>query len=94
MGTIGMAISKIRADKNLADTSVWGGEMAFVLLLFFVSITGLLLYWMGDSTWLPELLAIHLGAVFAFFLLMPYSKMLHGFYRLAALLHEEQKKNP
>jgi citrate/tricarballylate utilization protein len=94
MGTVGMAISKIRADKNLADTSVWGGEMAFVLLLFFVSITGLLLYWLGDSAWLPELLATHLGAVFAFFLLMPYSKMLHGFYRLAALLHEEQKKNP
>ncbi|MGB0204726.1 MAG: tricarballylate utilization 4Fe-4S protein TcuB [Neptuniibacter sp.] len=92
IGTAGLAWLKLQADKDLGAKRVWGGEMAFVVMLFFVSTTGLALYWLGDTAWLPELLAIHLGSVLAFFLLMPYSKMVHGFYRLAAILREEQKK--
>ena len=92
IGTAGLAWLKLQADKDLGAKRVWGGEMAFVVMLFFVSTTGLALYWLGDTVWLPELLAIHLGSVLAFFLLMPYSKMVHGFYRLAAMLREEQKK--
>lgn len=92
IGTAGLAYLKLKADKSLGDTQVWGGEMAFVLLLFFVSTSGLSLYWFGQSPWLGELLALHLGSVLAFFLLMPYSKMTHGFYRLAALIKEEQNK--
>ncbi|MEP3331561.1 hypothetical protein [Sedimentitalea sp.] len=34
-------------------------------------------------------LPLHLGAVLTFFLVTPYSKMAHGFYRLAALAREE-----
>jgi citrate/tricarballylate utilization protein len=85
IGTMGLAVLKLRADPELGANNVWGGEMSFVLLLFLVSATGLALYWLGDSHWLAELLALHLGSVLAFFLLMPYSKMVHGFYRLAAL---------
>ena len=54
-----------------------------------VSASGLALYGFGGSPWLQELLALHLGAVLALFLLTPYSKMVHGFYRLAALVVEE-----
>jgi citrate/tricarballylate utilization protein len=32
------------------------------------------------------LLAVHLGAVMALFLTLPYGKFAHGFYRTAALL--------
>ncbi len=92
IGTLGMMYYKYYADKHLSDRRVWGSEMAFILLLFLVSATGLLLYYLGNSPWLAELLALHLGTVFSFFLLMPYSKMVHGFYRLAALLRNEQKK--
>jgi citrate/tricarballylate utilization protein len=31
-----------------------------------------------------------LGAVLTFFLITPYSKMVHGFYRLAALVRDAQ----
>lgn len=63
--------------------------MAFMLLLlFFVSATGLALYAATGTGFVSLLLAIHLGAVLAFFLLMPYSKMVHGAYRLAALIHD------
>ena len=84
-GTAALIVLKLRADRALADTNVWGGEMGFVLLLFVVSTSGLALYALGETAWLRELLPLHLGAVLAFFVLMPYTKMVHGFYRLAAL---------
>jgi citrate/tricarballylate utilization protein len=93
IGTVGLAALKMRADRDLADSRVWGGEMAFVVLLFAVSTSGLVLYAFGTSSWLSELLALHLGTVLAFFVLMPYTKMVHGFYRLAALAHDNAQKN-
>lgn len=91
VGTLGLAGLKLKAERHLGAAQVWGGEMAFVLLLSFVSSTGLALYWFGESAWLTELLVIHLGAVLTFFLLLPYTKMVHGLYRLAALIHEAQR---
>jgi len=88
LGTAGLAILKLKADPDLGATSAWGGEMGFTLLLFLVSTSGLALYWFGNSNWLAGLLAIHLASVLAFFLLMPYSKMVHRFYRLAALARD------
>lgn len=89
-GTLGLMVLKNKADKNLGDVRVWGGEMAFIALLFAVSTTGLLLWMLGDTNLLPFMLAIHLASVAALFLLMPYSKMVHGFFRLAALIRNEQ----
>jgi len=52
----------------------------------------LVLYAMGNSALMPSLLVLHLGSVLAFFLLTPFTKMAHGFYRLAALVRDEQRK--
>ncbi|MDP5326267.1 MAG: tricarballylate utilization 4Fe-4S protein TcuB [Paracoccaceae bacterium] len=93
-GTLGLMVLKLRADPALGVARVWGGEMGFVALLFTVAVTGLVLYGATGSAWVPGLLALHLGAVLAFFLLMPFSKMIHGFYRFAALIVEEQKRDP
>ena len=87
-----LASLKLRADRQLGDASAWGGEMAFILLLFFVAISGLALYWLGATALMPALLALHLGAVLAFFLLTPFTKMAHGFYRMVALVHEESRR--
>jgi citrate/tricarballylate utilization protein len=38
------------------------------------------------------LLAIHLGIVLSFFLLLPYSKLIHGIYRAAALLRAAMER--
>ncbi len=87
VGTAALVWLKTRADGELGAPRAWGGEMAFVLLLLLTAATGLALYAFGGA----GLLAIHLGAVLAFFLLTPYSKMVHGFFRLAALTREAQQ---
>ncbi len=92
VGTAGLGWLKLKADPELGARDNWGGEMGFILLLFLVSVSGLALYWLGDSQWLTALLALHLGSVLAFFLLMPYTKMVHGFYRLAALMKDAADK--
>ncbi|MEO7760443.1 MAG: tricarballylate utilization 4Fe-4S protein TcuB [Casimicrobiaceae bacterium] len=61
-------------------------DLGFIALLFLTSASGLAL-WLGRSTpALALLLCLHLGAVMAFFLTLPYSKFAHGTFRSAALL--------
>ncbi|WP_226626187.1 tricarballylate utilization 4Fe-4S protein TcuB [Alloyangia pacifica] len=91
-GTLGMMHLKAKAAPDLQAPEVRGGEFGFIALLFTVSASGLALYAFGGSAALEPLLALHLGAVLAFFLLTPYSKMAHGFYRLAALTRDAQRK--
>ena len=88
IGAAGLAHLKLKADKTLGAPSVWGGEMAFVLLLFSVGATGLLLDAASATRAVTWLLPLHLGTVLTFFLLTPFSKMAHGFYRLAALTRD------
>lgn len=92
IGAAGMAALKLKADRSLGAASAWGGEMAFVLLLFAVGASGLVLYAATGTGAVALLLPLHLGAVLTFFLLMPYSKMAHGFYRMAALTLEADRR--
>ncbi|MBX2839169.1 MAG: tricarballylate utilization 4Fe-4S protein TcuB [Gammaproteobacteria bacterium] len=85
-----LAWLKLQADEALGSHGVWGGEMAFVLLLGATGATGLALYAATGTAAVQSLLALHLGTVLTFFLSMPYSKMVHGFYRFAALIREAQ----
>jgi citrate/tricarballylate utilization protein len=61
-------------------------DLGFIALLFLTGASGLLLAVFKTTPALPLLLCLHLGAVMAFFLTMPYGKFAHGFYRGAALL--------
>lgn len=89
-GTLWMASLKAKADPRLGASAMKGGEMAFILLLGLTGLTGLILYAASGSLLVGPLLALHLSTVLAFFLTTPYSKMAHGFYRLAALTREAQ----
>lgn len=93
VGTIGLVHLKIKADPTLGAVRVWGGEMAFIALLGFVAASGLALYAATGTAAVAPLLALHLGSVLALFLLLPYTKMVHGFFRMAALIAEEGKRN-
>ena len=93
VGAVLLIHLKTKADPELGAPSVWGGEMAFVGLLGATGATGLALYAATGTAMVGPLLALHLGTVLAFFLTAPYSKMVHGFYRLAALVRDAQLRN-
>lgn len=92
LGSAWLAALKLRAARDLAAPAVWGGEMAFILLLLFVAASGLALYGASGTRAVPLLLALHLGSVLSFFVLTPFTKMAHGAYRFAALLRDAQRR--
>ena len=61
-------------------------DRGFLALLFLSSLSGLALLVWRDSSAMTALLAVHLGAVMALFLTLPYGKFAHGIFRTAALL--------
>lgn len=92
VGCAGMLVLRQQADPDLGTPGRGSGERGFIWLLGFTGFSGLLLYGLRGGGLTGVLLALHLGAVFAFFLLTPYSKMAHGFYRFAALVREAQDR--
>lgn len=91
-GAVWLFRLKLKADPNLGSMAARNGEFGFIALLGFVAASGIVLYIVGQTAWMPLALAIHLGAVLAFFLLTPYTKMVHGIYRFAALVRDAQRK--
>ncbi len=86
VGSAGLFALKLIADPVPSARTLLGMDTAMLALLFAIAATGLLLLGLRHTGAMGTLLAIHLGAVFAFFLVIPYSKMVHGLYRGGALL--------
>jgi citrate/tricarballylate utilization protein len=86
VGTAGLAWVKVVTDPGPVAHRLLGGEYAILALLFLISATGLLLLAVRHTGAMGLLLALHLGLVLAFFVALPYSKMVHGVYRSLALL--------
>jgi citrate/tricarballylate utilization protein len=79
----------------LVDANQAPLDGAFLWLLFLVSATGILLLAFRDTAAMGLLLAVHLGFVMAFFVMMPYGKFMHGIYRYLALArHERERREP
>ncbi len=85
-GTGGLFALKLRADPVPALPAQLGGDVAMLLLLAGIALTGLVLLGVRQTGAMGVALAVHLGCVLAFFLVLPYSKMMHAPFRLAALL--------
>ncbi len=86
LGPLGLLAAKLRRDAEMIDKPRLGMDVAFILMLFLTSLTGLALLVFRGGPAMGILLAVHLGFVFAFFITMPYSKFVHGLYRFAALI--------
>ncbi|MGZ8495631.1 MAG: tricarballylate utilization 4Fe-4S protein TcuB [Candidatus Binatia bacterium] len=86
IGTIGLLYLKWRSDRGPAHASMFSMDVAFLLLLFLTSFTGLLLLGFRETTAMGSLLVIHLGVVAGLFITMPYGKFAHVVYRYAALV--------
>ena len=86
IGPLGLFVLNIKRHPDHGDRSQKAMDHGLIWLLFFTSLTGLLLLLLRDTAAMTSLLAIHLGVVMALFLTMPYGKFAHGIYRIAALL--------
>ena len=91
-GTAWLFYLKGKSDSHLGSVQRQAGEYAFVSLLFLVSTSGLILYWSSGTVLASSSLIIHLAFIATFCVSLPYSKMVHGFFRLAALCREAQMK--
>jgi citrate/tricarballylate utilization protein len=84
-GCAGLWVLRARRDPVLGDPLQDGADRSFMALLFVTSLTGLALLGLRESAVMAPLLAVHLGAVLALFVTLPYGKFVHGVYRIAAL---------
>lgn len=97
IGPAGLLWLNLRRNPLQADQAQNTMDRGFIALLFFVSLSGLVLLAWRDSSAMPLLLAIHLGFVMGLFLTLPYGKFAHGVFRGAALLKyaiEKRRPNP
>jgi citrate/tricarballylate utilization protein len=92
VGTVGLLWVKTVTDPAPVAKKLLGGEYAMLALLFLIASSGLLLLALRHTGVMGSLLVIHIGLVIAFFLVMPYSKMVHGMYRGLALLRNAMEK--
>ncbi|MFM9968175.1 MAG: tricarballylate utilization 4Fe-4S protein TcuB [Burkholderiales bacterium] len=86
IGPAGLWWLKRKQDATTATPSQAGMDAAFIALLFLTSLTGLALLAFRETAWMGSLLIVHLGAVLALFVSLPYGKFVHGIYRGAALV--------
>jgi|TARA_Y100000294_G_scaffold175731_1_gene196474 citrate/tricarballylate utilization protein len=94
-GSLGLFIARLTRVAMLRSTANAGIEVAFLVMLFLTSLSGLMLLALREAPVMGVLLALHLGVVFALFATLPYSKMVHGLYRLLALVrHTEESGTP
>ena len=93
IGPVGLLVEKRKRDPALVDTERAGMEMAFILMLFMTSLTGLVLLVLRNTAAMGPLLALHLGVVFSLFITMPYGKFVHGIYRYVALVRYASERH-
>ena len=95
IGPLGLFLLNRKRHPDHGDRAQKAMDHGLIWLLFLVSLTGLLLMVLRDTSAMTALLAVHLGFVMALFLTMPYGKFAHGMYRVAALLkYAIEKRQP
>jgi citrate/tricarballylate utilization protein len=92
LGPAGLLLAKRRRDPALQDAPRYGMDVAFIVMLFLTSLTGLALLVLRATPTMGVLLALHLGVVFALFVTLPYGKFMHGIYRFAALVRYAKER--
>jgi len=93
LGTVGLFAMKLVDDPMPALRRMLGGDVALLMLLALSALTGLILLAVRATGAMGLAMAVHLGFILALFLMLPYSKMVHGVYRSAALLRRAAERN-
>jgi citrate/tricarballylate utilization protein len=94
-GTVGLFRLNLRRHPLQGDAAQRPMDRGFIALLALTAASGLALMLARGTPALALLLALHLGAVLALFLTLPYGKFAHGIFRSAALLKSAiEKRQP
>ena len=94
-GTVGLGWLNSRRHPEHGDPAQKPMDRGFIALLFLTASTGLVLWLTRGGSAQTLWLCIHLAAVMALFLTMPYGKFAHGVYRSAALFrYAIEKRQP
>jgi citrate/tricarballylate utilization protein len=92
IGPAGLLAEKFKRDPALVDEKRTGMDVAFTVMLFLTSLTGIALLVWRDTAAMGPLLALHLGVVFGLFITLPYGKFVHGLYRYVALVRYARER--
>ena len=93
IGTVGLFAMKFVDDPMPNVRRLLGADVALLMLLAMAALTGLVLLAVRATGAMGLAMAVHLGFILALFLVLPYSKMVHGVYRSAALLRRAVERN-
>jgi citrate/tricarballylate utilization protein len=86
IGTSGMLYLKWKTDRDPSAAAMWNMDVAFLVLLFLTSLSGILLLALRETSAMGTMLVLHLGMVAGLFITAPYGKFAHVTYRYAALV--------
>ena len=86
IGTAGLLALQLRRHVLHRAPEQRPMDLGFIALLLLTATSGLALWLSHGTAALTLLLCLHLGAVMALFLTLPYGKFAHGVFRGAALL--------
>jgi len=94
IGTSGLLYLKRQSDRDPAAEPMLNMDIAFLMILFLTSFTGMLLLALRETAAMGTLLVVHLALVAGLFITMPYGKFAHVVYRYAALVRHaiEQRR--
>ncbi|MGC2777489.1 MAG: tricarballylate utilization 4Fe-4S protein TcuB [Bradyrhizobium sp.] len=93
VGPLGLYAAKRRREPLMVDNDSRGMDIAFLAMLVLTGATGLALLVLRETSAMGLLLALHLGAVFALFVTLPYGKFVHGLYRFLALVRYARERH-
>jgi citrate/tricarballylate utilization protein len=86
VGASGFVLIKLRGDSDPRAQGPGEPDYTILSLLLLVAGSGLVALAFRETAAMGLLLAVHLGAVLSIFAILPFSRLVHGFYRAAALL--------
>lgn len=92
IGPAGLLWLKSKAEPAPQARDLLAMDVALLVLLFLISLTGLALLVFRETAAMGTLLAVHLGFVLALFATLPYGKMVHGVYRFLALVQDAAER--
>jgi len=96
IGGCGLLALKLRSDQAPTHRPMRTMDLAFLVVLILVNISGMTLLALRTTAAMGILLNLHLGLTAALFLTLPYGKFVHLIYRYLALVRNrlELRRDP